>query len=150
MAWNWKFWQKKPKNTRSFVMPELGDDVPAAVKQFLADNDTFLRETYGSQDGQDEDVEKFLDAVEMYKKSSDKHKNERDALLSAVILAVQHLEAQHGERKNMRAKWRARFAQITGSAAVGALLVFSGQLYFAAVHPPQEVASVNFPTSSVG
>ena len=46
MAWNWKFWQKKrQQNTRSFVMPELGDDVPAAVKQFLADNDTFLRET---------------------------------------------------------------------------------------------------------
>jgi predicted DNA-binding ribbon-helix-helix protein len=138
---NWKFW-RKPK-AQSYTMPNVNGTIPPAVQKFLADPVAFLEEKKLTRAERDATVAKILAAVQQYR-------GERDNLVAALVLIVGDLQADDEDLKSKIAGWLARLAQITGVAAIGALLLFGGQLYFAAQHPPQEVAGVNFPLSSVG
>jgi hypothetical protein len=145
MALNWKFWtwwRKAPK--KGYVMPELGGDVPEEVWQFLANHQASLDEEDASIAEHDAAIQKVRAVVEKYKGDS-------DSLLAALTLAVQHMKARQKDRRNKTAEILQWLARITSAVAIVAVLSVGGAICLSSsLHPPQEVARVNFPMSLVG
>ena len=132
MAW----FSRKPKI--GYPIPDLGGAASPEVQKFLDDHEAFFDEHNTSVAKLDEAVEQILAAAE-------KHKGDRDGLLAALTLAVQHLEARHADRKNKIAEWLARLAKIT---AVVIAVMWLGTTRVHVEHRELAVAQ-NFTLSSV-
>ncbi|HUD03034.1 MAG TPA: hypothetical protein VMR46_03430 [Candidatus Paceibacterota bacterium] len=133
---------KNPK-APSRAKSKLGDDTLPEVQEFMDKHDAFFKQ-------EDATMAEIESIIEQAFAAAEKYKIERAVFLRGLILAIQHMNKRQVDLKNKIATWTQRLAQLVGVAAVGALLLFSGQLYFSSLHSPQEVAAPNFPMSLVG